>query len=118
MRTRPNQLTSGASRLRLHGHPCTVDADGLAHATARFRCRCTSLRAGVVHRQRHSTGAFPAHAAYGRNGPASAPRAIRAKKEITVTETTYTAVVTATGEGRNGGRALSDDGLLDVTLAI
>jgi osmotically inducible protein OsmC len=35
-----------------------------------------------------------------------------------VTETTYTAVVTATGEGRNGGRALSDDGLLDVTLAI
>jgi Ohr subfamily peroxiredoxin len=35
-----------------------------------------------------------------------------------VTETTYTAVVTATGEGRNGGRTLSDDGLLDVTLAI
>ncbi|KUJ38075.1 Ohr family peroxiredoxin [Streptomyces sp. NPDC093228] len=33
-------------------------------------------------------------------------------------ETNYTAVVTATGEGRNGGRAASSDGLLDVTLAI
>ncbi|TQL01058.1 organic hydroperoxide resistance protein [Cellulomonas sp. SLBN-39] len=30
----------------------------------------------------------------------------------------YTAVATATGEGRAGGRAQSDDGLLDVTLAI
>ncbi|MET8129129.1 Ohr family peroxiredoxin [Streptomyces sp. NPDC005065] len=33
-------------------------------------------------------------------------------------ETNYTAVVTATGEGRNGGRAQSTDGLLDLTLAI
>ncbi|MFB9833637.1 hypothetical protein [Actinoallomurus acaciae] len=32
--------------------------------------------------------------------------------------TSYTAVVTTTGEGRNGGRATADDGLLDVTLAI
>ncbi|MFD8384545.1 organic hydroperoxide resistance protein [Streptomyces sp. NPDC059679] len=31
---------------------------------------------------------------------------------------TYTAVVTATGEGRNGGRVAADDGLLDTTLAI
>jgi lipoyl-dependent peroxiredoxin len=30
----------------------------------------------------------------------------------------YTAVVTVTGEGRNGGRAAADDGLLDTTLAI
>ncbi|MCT9930728.1 organic hydroperoxide resistance protein [Planotetraspora sp. A-T 1434] len=30
----------------------------------------------------------------------------------------YTAVVTVTGEGRNGGRATADDGLLDTTLAI
>jgi osmotically inducible protein OsmC len=37
---------------------------------------------------------------------------------MNVTETTYTAVVTATGEGRNGGRAVSDDASLDVTLAI
>ncbi|MFF5275386.1 Ohr family peroxiredoxin [Streptomyces sp. NPDC000133] len=33
-------------------------------------------------------------------------------------ETKYTAVVAATGEGRNGGRAASNDGLLDLTLAI
>lgn len=33
-------------------------------------------------------------------------------------ETKYTAVVAATGEGRNGGRAASSDGLLDLTLAI
>ncbi|GLY85201.1 Ohr family peroxiredoxin [Actinoallomurus iriomotensis] len=32
--------------------------------------------------------------------------------------TSYTAIVTATGEGRNGGRATADDGLLDVDLAI
>jgi Ohr subfamily peroxiredoxin len=32
--------------------------------------------------------------------------------------TTYTAVATATGEGRNGGRTVTDDGLLDVTLAV
>jgi Ohr subfamily peroxiredoxin len=32
--------------------------------------------------------------------------------------TSYTAVVTATGEGRNGGRVTADDGLLDATLAI
>ncbi|WP_440102685.1 organic hydroperoxide resistance protein [Streptosporangium sp. H16] len=30
----------------------------------------------------------------------------------------YTAVVTVTGEGRNGGRVTADDGLLDTTLAI
>ncbi|MGW3248519.1 Ohr family peroxiredoxin [Streptomyces sp. NPDC001070] len=35
-----------------------------------------------------------------------------------MTETNYTAVVAATGEGRNGGRAQSSDGLLDLTLAI
>lgn len=35
-----------------------------------------------------------------------------------MTETPYTAVATATGEGRNGGRTTTDDGLLDVTLAI
>ncbi|MFB6704470.1 Ohr family peroxiredoxin [Streptomyces sp. NPDC056333] len=33
-------------------------------------------------------------------------------------ETKYTAVVAATGEGRNGGRAASSDGLLDLALAI
>ena len=32
--------------------------------------------------------------------------------------TTYTAVATATGEGRNGGHTVTDDGLLDVTLAV
>ncbi|NRQ31861.1 Ohr family peroxiredoxin [Nonomuraea sp. NN258] len=30
----------------------------------------------------------------------------------------YTGVVTVTGEGRNGGRASADDGFLDTTLAI
>jgi len=30
----------------------------------------------------------------------------------------YTAVATATGEGRAGGRAVSDDGTLDLTLAV
>jgi Ohr subfamily peroxiredoxin len=30
----------------------------------------------------------------------------------------YTAIATATGEGRAGGRAVSDDGTLDVTLAV
>ncbi len=30
----------------------------------------------------------------------------------------YTAIATATGEGRAGGRAVSEDGLLDVTLAV
>jgi Ohr subfamily peroxiredoxin len=30
----------------------------------------------------------------------------------------YTATATATGEGRRGGRAATDDGLLDVTLAV
>ncbi|WP_433288817.1 Ohr family peroxiredoxin [Pseudonocardia sp. CA-142604] len=33
-------------------------------------------------------------------------------------ETTYTAVATSTAEGRNGGRATSDDGALDVHLAV
>ncbi len=32
--------------------------------------------------------------------------------------TTYTAVATATGEGRAGGRTYTDDGVLDVTLAV
>ena len=30
----------------------------------------------------------------------------------------YTAVATSTGDGRAGGRAVTDDGLLDVSLAI
>jgi Ohr subfamily peroxiredoxin len=30
----------------------------------------------------------------------------------------YTAVATSTGDGRAGGRAVTDDGLLDITLAI
>jgi lipoyl-dependent peroxiredoxin len=30
----------------------------------------------------------------------------------------YTAVATSTGDGRAGGRAATDDGLLDVTLAV
>ncbi|WP_067136803.1 organic hydroperoxide resistance protein [Microtetraspora malaysiensis] len=30
----------------------------------------------------------------------------------------YTAVATSTGDGRAGGRAVTDDGVLDVTLAI
>lgn len=30
----------------------------------------------------------------------------------------YTAVATSMGEGRAGGRAVTDDGLLDVTLAV
>jgi Ohr subfamily peroxiredoxin len=33
-------------------------------------------------------------------------------------EALYTAVATSTGDGRAGGRAITDDGLLDVTLAI
>ncbi|MCI2420590.1 organic hydroperoxide resistance protein [Saccharopolyspora sp. K220] len=35
-----------------------------------------------------------------------------------MSETTYTAVATSTAQGRNGGRATSDDGLLDVGLAV
>ncbi|MFC0113938.1 Ohr family peroxiredoxin [Kibdelosporangium aridum] len=35
-----------------------------------------------------------------------------------MSEVTYTASATATGEGRNGGRTVTSDGLLDVTLAI
>jgi len=35
-----------------------------------------------------------------------------------MSETTYTAVVTTTGEGRNGGRAVSSDGVLDLGFAI
>lgn len=35
-----------------------------------------------------------------------------------MTDTLYTAVATATGDGRAGGRAVTDDGLLDVTLAV
>lgn len=33
-------------------------------------------------------------------------------------DTLYTAVATATGDGRAGGRTSTDDGLLDVTLAV
>ena len=33
-------------------------------------------------------------------------------------DTLYTAAATATGDGRAGGRAVSDDGQLDVTLAV
>jgi Ohr subfamily peroxiredoxin len=35
-----------------------------------------------------------------------------------MSETTYTAVATATGEGRSGGRTVTNDGILDLTLAI
>ncbi len=35
-----------------------------------------------------------------------------------MSESVYTAVATSTGDGRAGGQARSDDGLLDVTLAI
>jgi Ohr subfamily peroxiredoxin len=35
-----------------------------------------------------------------------------------MSEALYTAVATSTGDGRAGGRAVTDDGLLDVTLAI
>ncbi|MCC8249305.1 organic hydroperoxide resistance protein [Saccharothrix luteola] len=35
-----------------------------------------------------------------------------------MSEVTYTAVATSTAEGRNGGRASSDDGALDVALAV
>lgn len=33
-------------------------------------------------------------------------------------ESIYTAVATSTGDGRRGGRATSDDGILDLTLAV
>ncbi|GAB2966016.1 organic hydroperoxide resistance protein [Amycolatopsis acidiphila] len=35
-----------------------------------------------------------------------------------MTDTLYTGIATSTGDGRAGGRAATDDGLLDVTLAI
>jgi lipoyl-dependent peroxiredoxin len=35
-----------------------------------------------------------------------------------MSETRYTAVATASGEGRNGGRTTTDDGLLDLAFAI
>lgn len=35
-----------------------------------------------------------------------------------MSEPVYTAVATSTGDGRAGGRAASNDGLIDVTLAI
>ena len=35
-----------------------------------------------------------------------------------MSDSLYTAVATSTGDGRAGGRAVTDDGLLDVTLAI
>lgn len=35
-----------------------------------------------------------------------------------MSEPLYTAIATSTGDGRAGGRAVTDDGLLDVTLAV
>ncbi|MGW1738334.1 organic hydroperoxide resistance protein [Nocardia sp. NPDC001965] len=35
-----------------------------------------------------------------------------------MSDSLYTALATSTGEGRAGGRVVSDDGLIDVTLAI
>lgn len=35
-----------------------------------------------------------------------------------MSEPVYTAVATSTGDGRAGGRAVSNDGLIDLTLAI
>lgn len=35
-----------------------------------------------------------------------------------MTEVTYTAVATATGEGRSGGRTVTNDGILDLNLAV
>ncbi|WP_063129790.1 Ohr family peroxiredoxin [Nocardia fusca] len=35
-----------------------------------------------------------------------------------MSDTLYTTTATSTGDGRAGGRAVTDDGLLDVTLAI
>ncbi|GAB3822776.1 organic hydroperoxide resistance protein [Kribbella italica] len=35
-----------------------------------------------------------------------------------MSESIYTAVATSTGDGRAGGRAATDDGLLDLTLAV
>ncbi|SDS75012.1 peroxiredoxin, Ohr subfamily [Microlunatus soli] len=35
-----------------------------------------------------------------------------------MTEAVYTAIATSTGDGRAGGRATSDDGLIDLSLAI
>ncbi|UCR90414.1 organic hydroperoxide resistance protein [Mycetocola spongiae] len=35
-----------------------------------------------------------------------------------MTDTLYTAVATSTGDGRAGGRVLSSDGVLDLTLAV
>ena len=57
----------------------SLEGNRLAPATAGFRCRCTSLRAGALHRQRHSTGAFPADVAYGRK--CLLPRTTRTKRE-------------------------------------
>src|SRR3954453_11245814 len=38
--------------------------------------------------------------------------------ESTVSDTIYRGIATSTGDGRAGGRALTNDGLLDITLAI
>ncbi|PZG05261.1 Ohr family peroxiredoxin [Nonomuraea aridisoli] len=35
-----------------------------------------------------------------------------------MSESTYTGIATSTGDGRAGGRSVSDDGLLDLTLAV
>jgi Ohr subfamily peroxiredoxin len=35
-----------------------------------------------------------------------------------MSDTIYTAIATSTGDGRAGGRATSNDGLIDVTLAV
>src|SRR3954453_5086413 len=38
--------------------------------------------------------------------------------ESTVSDTIYRGIATSTGDGRAGGRALTNDGLLDITLVI
>ncbi|MFG2071762.1 Ohr family peroxiredoxin [Nonomuraea maritima] len=35
-----------------------------------------------------------------------------------MSEPTYTGIATSTGDGRSGGRAVTDDGQLDLTLAV
>lgn len=39
-------------------------------------------------------------------------------KGIAVSGILYTGIATSTGDGRSGGRAASDDGVLDLTLAV
>jgi lipoyl-dependent peroxiredoxin len=40
------------------------------------------------------------------------------KESIIMSDSVYTAIATSTGDGRAGGRAASNDGLIDITLAI